>query len=193
MALSRSFLKGMGLTEEQVGAIVEAHSETVNGLTEQVKSLKAEVSKLQDDAESSKETSDSEWKAKYEEEHSNFEAFKVEQTKNAEHNAKRSAYADVLRKVGVSDKRISQILAVAKVDELKLDKDGNVDGIDNLEKNIKEEWSEFIPHTTTKGADVSTPPASNGKTMTREQIMAIQDRDARRQAIKENPQAFGFK
>ena len=32
MALTRTLLKGMGLTEEQAGTIIEAHTETVDGL-----------------------------------------------------------------------------------------------------------------------------------------------------------------
>ena len=35
MALTRKLLKGMGLTEEQVDTIIEAHSETVEGLKKQ--------------------------------------------------------------------------------------------------------------------------------------------------------------
>ena len=37
MALTRKLLKGMGLTDEQVDTIIEAHTDTVDGLKEQVK------------------------------------------------------------------------------------------------------------------------------------------------------------
>ena len=43
MAITRKFLKGMGLTEEQVDTIIEAHTETVDG-------LKADVDKYREDA-----------------------------------------------------------------------------------------------------------------------------------------------
>ena len=36
MALTRRFLKGMGLTEEQVDTIIEAHTEVTDGLKEQI-------------------------------------------------------------------------------------------------------------------------------------------------------------
>ena len=45
MALTRKLLKGMGLTNEQVDTIIEAHTDTVDG-------LKADVSKYKSDAES---------------------------------------------------------------------------------------------------------------------------------------------
>ena len=46
MALTRKLLKGMGLTDEQVDTIIEAHSDTVDGLKEQVKTYKADAEKL---------------------------------------------------------------------------------------------------------------------------------------------------
>ena len=42
MALTRKLLKGMGLTDEQVDTIIEAHTDTVDG-------LKADVSKYEGD------------------------------------------------------------------------------------------------------------------------------------------------
>ena len=46
MALTRKLLKGMGLTDEQVDTIIEAHTDTVDGLKEQVKTYKADAEKL---------------------------------------------------------------------------------------------------------------------------------------------------
>ena len=46
MSLTRKLLKGMGLTDEQVDTIIEAHTDTVDGLKEQVKTYKADAEKL---------------------------------------------------------------------------------------------------------------------------------------------------
>ena len=48
MALTRRFLKGMGLTEEQVDTIIEAHTEVTDGLKEQINQYKADADKLVD-------------------------------------------------------------------------------------------------------------------------------------------------
>ena len=48
MALKRSMLTGMGLTEEQVTAIIEGHDETVKGLKEQIDNLKDKAAKADD-------------------------------------------------------------------------------------------------------------------------------------------------
>ena len=37
MALTRKLLKGMGLTDEQVDTIIEAHADTVDGLSDRSK------------------------------------------------------------------------------------------------------------------------------------------------------------
>ena len=46
MALTRKLLKGMGLTDEQVDTIIEAHTDTVDGLKADVDKYKADAEKL---------------------------------------------------------------------------------------------------------------------------------------------------
>ena len=43
MSLTRKLLKGMGLTDEQVDTIIEAHTDTVDGLKEQANAYKADA------------------------------------------------------------------------------------------------------------------------------------------------------
>lgn len=190
MALTRSFLKGMGLTEEQVSAIVESHSESLNGLKERVKALEGELSEAQESARNNAEHSESEYKAKYEEEHSAFEKYKLDQAKELEHSTKKRAYEKALREVGVSDKRISQILAIAKVDELKLNKDGELENVKELQDKIKYEWSEFIPSVVTKTDNPETPPTSSGNVMTKSDILEIKDATERQKAMAEHIDLF---
>ena len=47
MALTRKLLKGMGLTEEQVETIIDAHTETVDGIKKERDTYKADALKLQ--------------------------------------------------------------------------------------------------------------------------------------------------
>lgn len=44
MALSRKMLKAMGIEDEKIDQIIEAHSETVDSLKEQVSAYKADLS-----------------------------------------------------------------------------------------------------------------------------------------------------
>ena len=83
-------LNGMGLSADQISAIIEAHTETVEGLKASVKeaekkaegydALVAEKGKLEKKYEALKEASGSDdWKAKYEKEKADFKAYKDEQ------------------------------------------------------------------------------------------------------------------
>ena len=45
MAITRKLLKGMGLTEEQQDTIIEAHTDTVNGLKADIDRYKADAEK----------------------------------------------------------------------------------------------------------------------------------------------------
>ena len=46
MALTRAMLKGMGLNDEQISAIIDAHTETTNGLKEERDKYRADAEKL---------------------------------------------------------------------------------------------------------------------------------------------------
>ena len=81
MALTRKLLKGMGLTDEQVDTIIEAHTDTVDGLKEQVKTYKADAEKLpnvQKELDDLKAAGDGGYKEKYEKEHKAFEDYKAD-------------------------------------------------------------------------------------------------------------------
>jgi hypothetical protein len=46
MALTRKFLKAMGIEEEKIEQIIDAHTETVNALKEERDNFKADAEKL---------------------------------------------------------------------------------------------------------------------------------------------------
>lgn len=183
----------MGLTDEQVSAIVEAHTDTVDGLKASKKALETKLAEAEEKAKDVENNSDSEWKEKYEKEHSDFEAYKAEETAKAEVETKKRLYEQLLKDANVSEKRIASILKITDVSQMKVDKDGKLEKADELKKNIETEYADFITSVSTKGEKIATPPKNNGgKTMTKEEIMAIKDRAERRQAIKDNPEAFGY-
>lgn len=83
MALTRKLLKGMGLTEEQVETIIDAHTETVDGIKKERDTYKADALKLptvEEELSTLKAAGDDGYKAKYEAEKQAFEKYKNEQT-----------------------------------------------------------------------------------------------------------------
>lgn len=197
MALTRGMLKGMGLTEEQVSAIIEEHANTVDGLKADLKQYKEEAGKsadLQKEIEKLKKQMDTpdEWKGKYEKEHEDFEKYKKD-VSDKENLAKiKEAYRKLLVKNNVGESHIASILRVTNLQELKLDKEGNLVNEDKLSEQIKSDYDGFIPKSGTSGAKVDNPPAGSKKTMTKDEILKIEDTSQRQAAIAENHELFGI-
>lgn len=200
MSLKRSVLKAMGIEDEKIEQIMEAHVETVDALKEQRDAYKADAEKLADvQKQLDKATKDLEasgkdtYKVKYEAIKEEFDSFKKEQTAKETRAAKESAYRELLKAAGISEKRIAAILKVSDIDSVELDENGAIKDANKLTESIKAEWADFIPTTTTRGAQTATPPANTGSGMTREQISNIKDRAERRAAIAANLDVFNQK
>jgi outer membrane murein-binding lipoprotein Lpp len=169
MALTRKMLKAMGVEEEKIDQIIEAHTETTESLKaerDKYKESAEKVSDLQSQLEKANEqikaAGDDGYKAKYEAIKEEFEGFKkdIETQKTAK--MKSEAYEKLLKDAGVSEKRIATVLKVSDLSAIEIDKDGNLKDADKLTENIKAEWSDFIQTQEQQGADVPNPPSNNG-------------------------------
>ena len=202
MALSRKFMQGMGLTEEQASAIIEANDETITGLKAEIEKYKSayetsekslekvqkELNTLKEEAENN--NSKNPYKVKYEAIKEEFESYKKDITAKETKASKTDAYRALLQEAGVSEKRINSVLKVSDVDSIELDEDGKIKDADKLKESIKKEWSDFIQTSGQQGAKTSTPPANVGGKMSKEDIMSIKDTAQRQQAMLENKELF---
>lgn len=163
MALTRKLLKGMGLTDEQVDTIIEAHTESTDGLKADRDKYKADAEKLptvQKELDDLKAAGDGGYKEKYEKEKKAFEDFKTAQTAKETRQAKETAYRELLKAAGVSEKRIPSIIKVTDLNAVELEGD-KVKDADKHTQTVKTEWAEFIETVNTNGANTTTPPANN--------------------------------
>ena len=202
MSLSRKFMQGMGLTEEQASAIIEANEETIAGLKAEIEKYKSaseesdkKLAKVQKELDNIKdEASQNEgknpYKVKYEAIKEEFETYKNDIKMQATKASKAEAFENLLKECGVSEKRIKAVLKVSEIDGIELDENGKIKDADVLKKQIKEEWADFIPTEGAKGADTSTPPANTGGKMSKEDIMKIKDTAERQQAMLDNKEQF---
>ena len=207
--LTRKMLKAMGIEEEKIDQIIEAHTETTDALKADREKYKEEVDALKESAKEDAKTLKSvqkeleelkgsyeelePYKAKYEEEHKAFGEFKTEVEAERTTTSKTTAYKALLKKAGVSDKRFDAIVRLTDLDKIELDSKGEVKDADKVVENIKEEWSEYIETKATFGAKTENPPANTGgSTMTKEEILKIKDRGERQKAISENHELFGY-
>lgn len=159
MALTRKLLKGMGLTDEQIDTVIEAHTDTVTGLQGDIATQKKEVERLQG-LETELETlkaNGGDYKTKYEKIKAEYDTYKADITNKEARAAKAAAYRGLLADAGISDKHVDAIIKVTDLDALEL-VDGKFKGEADVKAAIKTEWSGFIPTTEMRGIETPTPP-----------------------------------
>lgn len=197
MALTRKMLKAMGIEEEKIEQIIEAHTETVDALKNERDELREKAEQLPDvqkqldnlKAEAEKGNADS-YKVKYEALKEDFDKYKGEVTAKETKSAKENALRDTLKKLGIPDKRIGSIIKVTGLDDISLDKDGKIENADALEKSLKDEWNDFITTEGERPTKPETPPTGGKTPITRAEIMKIKDTSERQKAIAENIELF---
>ena len=203
MAFTRKFLSALGIEADKVDEIINAHIEVVDGLKEERDNFKKDAEKLADvqkqlDKANDKlaKNGDGETVAKedYDKLKKEYDDYKADITAKNTRIEKENAFRELLKSVGVSEKRFNAIIKVSDIDGLELDKDGKIKDAEKHTENVKSEWADFIETTTTTGAKTANPPANNGKGTgkTKEEILAIKDGAVRRQEMLNNPHLFGL-
>lgn len=195
MALTRKLLKGMGLTDEQVDTIIEAHTDTVDGLKADVSRYKADAEKLPDiqkQLDDLKAAGDGGYKAKYEKEHSAFESYKADITAKESKAAKEKAVRAYFEGKNIKGANLELAMRGCGEEMAALELDGHkIKDTKALDALIEGTYKGLISTAQTQGANPANPPANTGTgTMTRDQIMQIKDRGERRAAIAANLKLF---
>ena len=198
MSLTRKMLKAMGIEEEKIDQIIEAHSETVDSLKADRDSYKEDAEKLKDvqkELDDLKAKGDDGWKEKHDRLKEEFDQYKNDVQEKETKAAKEAAYRAILKDANLNEKGIEKAVKYADWDKIELGEDGKLKGANDHIKAVREEWAEYVTTTTTTGAKTSNPPANNGgKTgKTKEEIMAIRDPAVRQAEIAKNPEVFGLK
>lgn len=169
MALSRKFLKAMGLTDEQVDSVVEAHRETVDGLQKSLTTAEEKAKRLDDvekelDEIKARNSGAEDFKAKYENEHTAFEKYKSEIAAKETRTAKESAVKAYFEKNNIvgTNQAIALRGIKSELDGIELDEKGNIKDTASLDELIKGDYAGLISTTKTEGAHTSTPPNNTG-------------------------------
>ena len=195
MSLTRKMLKAMGIEEDKIEQIIEAHTETVSALKDERDSYKEDAEKLADvqkELNTAKEKiakhgdGETVLKSEFDELKKEYDDYKKDITAKETRTAKVNAFRELLKAAGVSDKRFDTVIKVSDIDGLELDKDGKIKDAEKITENIKTEWADFIPTTTVVGANTANPPATTGGSFkTRAEIMKIKDTTERQAALAE--------
>ena len=199
MSLTRKMLKAMGIEEEKIDQIIEAHSETVDSLKADRDSYKEDAEKLKDvqkELDDLKAKGDDGWKEKHDRLKEEFDQYKNDVQEKETKAAKEAAYRAILKDANLSEKGIEKAVKYADWDNIELGEDGKLKGANDHIKAVREEWAEYVTTTTTTGAKTSTPPANTGGAkLTKAEIYARDEHGRyklstaeRQKALAENPE-----
>lgn len=166
MALTRRLLKGMGLTDEQMDTVIEAHTDTVNGLKADVEKYKADAEqlpKVQKELDTLKAAGDGGYQEKYEKVKKEFDDYKAEVSTKETKAAKEKAVRAYYESKGITGKSLDIAIrgSGAEIDALELDGD-KIKDASALDELVKDTFSGLVTTTTREGANTATPPANTG-------------------------------
>ena len=174
MAFGRTDLReilGEAYTDDIAKKLITLHRGVVDPLKDDLDNekqasakYKAEADKLPSVQKELDDLKKEDWKAKYEKEHGDFDAYKGQVAKDAEAAKIKAAYKKLLVEEQISEKTLDAVLNATDYSNMKLKDDGTLDGIEDLKKTIADKWGSFKVTTRQRGEHVDNPPpgANNG-------------------------------
>lgn len=204
MAFTRKFLSAMGIEAEKIDEIINTHLEVVNSLKEERDDYKKDAEMLADVQKQLNEANeklakkgDGETVSKkdFETLKKEYDDYKATVVEKETLTAKETAYRELLKAAGVSEKRHGTILKVTDLSKIEIDNDGKIKDADKRTEDIKAEWADFVENITIKGAQTATPPVNNGGNKTTKADIYKKDENGRyvlsaserQKALAENP------
>ena len=171
MALTRKFLKSLGLDEDKVDSIIEAHTESTDALKKQRDEASDKIAELEsitkerDSLKAQLEKAGDAAKVQAE-----FDAYKDSVAKEKANAGKKSAVIAALKNAGVARDEFVDLL-IGKIDLEQVEMDGETaKNADALIEPLKSSYSGCFGKTETVGTPPVAPPSGGGKTFTREQL-----------------------
>lgn len=174
MALKRSSLEAMGLSEQQIQSVIDMHTDTVNALKEKIDAaesgkeasdkLKADYDKLKADYDAIKQTAadNAKYKEQYESTKAEYEKFKTDTETKAAKAATDAIYTKWLKGRGYPDKVAAKIVKSGEFNP-EFDEHRAIKNEDKLSEEVDAEWGDFKAKERTEGAKTENPPANVNK------------------------------
>ncbi len=192
MALTRKLLKSLGLEDEKIESIIEAHGETVEGLKQKLEKAEADAAKV---AELTTQLNNANEKlaksgdaAKVQ---ADFDAYKEEIAKEKATASKRAAADALLKEAGYARESVrGLILRTIDLDKWEADDKGGIKDADAFKDSVKADYADLVSTTQTTGTPPANPPTGGKVTMTKAEIGKITDPVERRAAIAANLDQF---
>lgn len=166
MALTRKMLKAMGIEDEKIDQIIEAHTESTDALKQQrdeAKAQAADADKLREQIKAAQDAAGEPdaFKVKYEEAQKALDDYKAEVAQKEAAATARALFKAQVESLGITGSRADSIVRATDLSAFKVE-DGAYTDPEAVKKAIEKDWSDFIPKTTIEGANVPNPPKSDG-------------------------------
>lgn len=160
MAFTRKMLKALGIEEDKIEQIMDAHTEVTDALIADRDKYKADaekLSKVQDELTQAKESlktankDGGEYKTKYEAEHAALEKLQKEVSEKATAEKTDKALYDWAKAQGYSDNGAKKIVKYGGYrSRIKFDDEGKPTNLDELKDDVSAEWGEYKGETKTE-------------------------------------------
>ena len=192
MSLTRKMLKAMGIEEEKIDQIIEAHSETVDSLKADRDTYKEDAEKLktvQKELDDLKAKGDDGWKEKHDKVKKEYEEYKSDVEGKQARETKEKATRAYFESAGITGKNLEIAIrgSRAEIDGLEMDGD-KIKDTASLKALVDGDFASLVTTTTTRGASTTTPPTQTqgGSTpKTKAEILKIKDTAERQKAWAE--------
>lgn len=161
MALTRKFLKALGVSEEAIEEIITAHTDVTDELKAQLKTAQ-ETRKQLEEVTKERDT----LKAKADDTKSAEKIAELEKQVAAYQKAetdgkKKTVLTELLESSGIDKRGFSKVIAATDFDNIELDKDGKIKDGDKLSEKLKTEWADLLVTENTDTAKPATPPKTD--------------------------------
>ena len=178
MSLSRKFLAALGIEDEKVEQIIQAHTDTITALKDERDTYKGDadqlpvVTKERDDLQ--KEFDD--FKAKAPEAakvQAEFDAYKLEVENEKANQKKMEAVLATLKEAKANETAIELLAAKVELDKVELDNDGAIKDVEKIVlEPLKAKYAGLFGVETNDGVPPVNPPRGNGK-MSKEEYQKL--------------------
>jgi len=171
LALTRKFLKAMGIEDEKIDQIIEAHTDTVDALKDRLDKAQAEAKALpglQKELETAKAGLEAVkkdgWKDKHDALKKEFEDYKAGVSAKEAKAAKEAAVRAYYEGKGITGRALEVAMrgSGAEIEAIEIAEDGKIKDAKALDTLVAGTFSGLVSTTATKGADTAAPPAAGG-------------------------------
>ena len=174
MSLTRAFLKSLGLDEDKVTSIIEAHTETVNGLKNEKATLEQKLADAQKDSDTLKtvqqeldDLKKEDYKTKYESEKTAHEGLKSSIQKEKDKTAKETAVKAFYESKNIKGGNLAIAMRGTNLDTLELDDKGQLKDTSALDALVAGDFKPLAtgPRVVDSGGKLGNPDNDGNKPM----------------------------